>query len=302
MFSQPVAEIIRTRVSVRTYREAPIGPEAERRLNEFIAGLPPGPFGTKPRLMLLTARAGDEAALKGLGTYGMIRHPAGFVVGAVEGGGRGLEDFGYLMEAIILRATDLGLGTCWLGGTFRKSRFAAAIGAGEGESVPAVVSIGIPVEKRSFRESLIRRVAGSDTRLPWDRVFFSGSFAEPLTAEAAGSYAVPLEMVRLAPSASNKQPWRVVKASGRPVFHFFLRASKGFDRGEDRIARPADLQRVDIGIAMCHFELTAEEMKLPGAWETADPGSPSLPATMKYIATWRGRGGPAIPRPGTGGD
>ena len=36
------------------------------------------------------------------------------------------------------------------------------------------------------------------------------SFAEPLTEEEAGDYQFPLEMLRLAPSAVNKQPWRVV--------------------------------------------------------------------------------------------
>lgn len=302
MLKKPVTEVMTARLSVRTYREAPIGPEAELRLNEFIAGLPAGPFGTKPRFRLVAAGAGDEDALRGLGTYGMIRRPAGFVVGAMDGSGGRPEDFGCLMEMIVLKATELGLGTCWLGGTFRKSRFAAAVGAGEGETVPAVVSVGVPVEKRSFRDKLIRRVAGSDHRMPWDRLFFSGAFAEPLTAEAAGAYAVPLEMVRLAPSASNKQPWRVVMAPEEPVFHFFLHGSKGLDRSEDRIADAAGLQRVDLGIAMCHFELAARELKLAGAWATADPGIAALPAATEHVATWRGESGAAIPRPGTGAD
>jgi len=36
-------------------------------------------------------------------------------------GDKNLEDFGYLMEEAILFATGLGLGTCWLGGSFTKS-------------------------------------------------------------------------------------------------------------------------------------------------------------------------------------
>ena len=90
MFTTPVTEIIRARASVRTYREDPIGPARERRLDEFIAALPPGPFGTKPRFMLISARDGDTEALKGLGTYGMIRHAAGFVAGAVQDHDRGI--------------------------------------------------------------------------------------------------------------------------------------------------------------------------------------------------------------------
>ena len=52
-------------------------------------------------------------------------------------GEKNLEDFGYTMERIILFATDLGLGTCWLGGSFTKSRFAEKISANGSERVPA---------------------------------------------------------------------------------------------------------------------------------------------------------------------
>lgn len=33
----------------------------------------------------------------------------------------------------------------------------------------------------------------------------------PLEKEEAGNYEAALEMVRIAPSASNKQPWRILK-------------------------------------------------------------------------------------------
>jgi len=36
-----------------------------------------------------------------------------------------LENFGYRMELIVLHATDLELGTCWLGGTFFTQQFLA---------------------------------------------------------------------------------------------------------------------------------------------------------------------------------
>ena len=48
------------------------------------------------------------------------------------------------MEKAILYATGLGLGSCWLGGTFRRSRFAERISARSDEIVPAVASLGYP--------------------------------------------------------------------------------------------------------------------------------------------------------------
>jgi len=60
-------------------------------------------------------------------------------------------------------------------------------------------------------------------------------------------------MVRIAPSASNKQPWRIVKIEG--AWHFFLERTKGYGDGIIfKLLKLADIQRLDMGIAMCHFE------------------------------------------------
>lgn len=287
-FTRPVTDIIRNRVSVRTYADTPVEPGQEALLRDFVSAGPAGPFGTKGRFELITARPGDADALKGLGTYGAIRNPAGFIAGAVANEGRDLEDFGFIMETIILLATDLGLGTCWLGGTFRQSRFAAALGVGDRESIPAVVSLGSPAAKRRFIEKLMRRGANADARMPWERLFFLGGFDRPLSRQEAGDYAEPLEMVRLAPSASNKQPWRIIKDRVSDVYHFHLQRTKGYDPSRKRLFRMTDLQRVDMGIALCHFALTAEEQGLRGSWETADPRIVPKPPDTEFVVSWRG--------------
>jgi hypothetical protein len=207
-------------------------------------------------------------------------------VGAVKKIEMALEDYGYLMERIILFATDLDLGTCWMGGTFNKSNFARKIAADDDELVPAVTPIGCITENRGMRDRLIRLGAGSKKRLPREILFFHGSFDTPLSETDAGNYAVPLEMVRLGPSASNKQPWRIVKEKGRPVFHLFLQRTRGYDKNSERF-QTADLQRLDMGIAMCHLELTAKELNLEGKWEKSGPPAIQLPERTHYIATWK---------------
>ena len=45
------------------------------------------------------------------------------------------------------------------------------------------------------------------------------------------------------------------------------------------------LQRVDMGIAMCHFELTAHELGLQGSWIVDEPKL-MKPEGAEYTVTW----------------
>jgi hypothetical protein len=122
-FTQPITEIIKKRFSCRNYSELPIDTGKKQLLTDFIRSIGTGPFGNRPRFKLVTATEEDRVALKKLGTYGFIKGATGFIIGAINSPEKELEDFGYLMEKIILFTTNLGLGTCWLGGTFTKSSF-----------------------------------------------------------------------------------------------------------------------------------------------------------------------------------
>ncbi len=83
----------------------------------------------------------------------------------------------------------------------------------------------------------------------------------------------------MGPSASNRQPWRIIKdTEGR--FHLFLKEHKMINRYLSNIK----VQEIDMGIAMCHFDLVARERGLPGRWvkSFADPEISGL----QYVATW----------------
>jgi len=287
-FSQPITNIIIQRSSVRTYVQAPIDSKQETALKEFLVSQTNGPLRSAPlRFQLIAANPGDPETLKHLKTYGTIKHPAGFIIGAV-GNRTKVEDFGYVMEQIILYATDLHLGTCWLGGTFKKSSFAGAIDIKKHETVPAVTSIGIIPEKLGLKDKFIRNRIKADKRLPWNDLFFDGNFATPLSQEHAAAYAHPLEMVRLGPSASNKQPWRIMKIPNSNTFHFYVQRNPKYTK-QLKWLKAEDLQRMDIGIAMCHFELTAKEQGLSGIWHVADPSITPLPDHTEYVVSWEGK-------------
>lgn len=283
-YSKRVTELITQRYSCRSYLETPIDEESRGKLEGFLGSPQVGPFGTPARFELIAANDKDRSALRGLGTYGFIKGATGFIAGAMGHAEKNLEDFGYLMERIILYAADLDLGTCWLGGTFTKSRFARRIGVHNGEQVPAVTSVGYVAGQSHARDLSARRMARTNHRLPWEALFFDGHFGEPLSSEAAGDYAAALQMVQLGPSASNKQPWRIVREG--EGWHFFIERSFLYGPRTLGLVGIADMQRLDIGIAMCHFELTARELGLRGGWQTMVPGLEVPSARTEYSATW----------------
>jgi hypothetical protein len=282
---QSITELIRQRFSCRRHPQQAIAVEAQTQLQEFLSGHQTGPFGSQTRFLLIAATEQDRQSLKGVGTYGFIKNAQGFIVGALGPGTKNLEDFGYLMEWSILFATELGLGTCWLGGSFTKSGFAKKIGLAADESVPAVTSIGY-IADNSKAEDWIRRRAGGAMRLPTEQLFFAGQFGNPIAMESIGEFATVLDMVRWGPSASNKQPWRILYADG--VWHFYLQRTPGY--GKDgimgKLLGVSDIQRIDMGIAMCHFELSALEIGVSGRWTVNAPAGIQVPKNTEYVVSW----------------
>ena len=299
----PAQDLIGRRYSCRTYLDRPISADDQARLHDFMATRMTGPFGTRARFGLLAAAPGDRQALRRLGTYGFIKGATGFIVGAVPRGPYHLEDYGYLLEEIVLFATGIGIGTCWLGGTFTRSTFVRRFGGlGRDETMPAVIALGYAGDDGRGR---IREREEGGRRLPAGELFFAGRYGEPLRASSAGRYAAALDAVRMAPSATNKQPWRIVRGGdgdapggdsaprdgvgdASPDWHFLLKRTRGYGGAAFKLARIADLQRVDLGIATCHFALVARESGLDGRLIVDDPGL-DLPAGVEYTATWRRR-------------
>lgn len=284
-FNKAITKVIQQRYSCRTYQNKNIEEDIHKKLADYASLTRNGPLGSYARFKLVAATDGDSKALRGLGTYGFIKDASGYIVGAINDAPKSMEDFGYLMEKIILFATDLGLGTCWLGGSFTRSRFAKKISGGQNEIIPAVASVGYISGRPRRLDKFIRQEARADRRRPWDWLFFDSEFGNPLTKQASGDFAIPLEMVRLGPSASNLQPWRILKDGS--TWHFYLQRKLGYrDSSAAKFLKTADLQRVDMGIAMCHFDLTARELGLEGCWIIDDPGVQKPDALTEYTVSW----------------
>ncbi|MBU1068438.1 nitroreductase [Myxococcota bacterium] len=286
----PILETIRQRTSVRTFDGRPVDAERIAALKEKLAGLQQGPFGCRCRFALLDMSGFDPKQLKQYGTYGLIQGTRFFIAGAVEDAPGNLEDFGYLMEVAVLACAELELGTCWLGGVLNRSAFGRELDLKPGELIPAVTPVGIAADHRSFKDKALRFMAGSAKRKPWKELFFDEVWGRPFQEERALSAKSPeglqeaFEAVRLAPSASNKQPWRVVWVDG--AAHFYLERSAVYSKIMEMAKMPA-LQRVDLGIAMAHFDLVTAALGQAGMWTFEAPSIPGVPASASYTASWR---------------
>ena len=266
-------EMIRNRRSVRTFDGAALRREDARRIIDFAEKVE-NPYDIPITWKLLDAKKNGLSSPVIVGTDT-------FIAGKLRRVPHAEEAFGYTFEKVVLFALGLGVGTTWIAGTMDRGAFEKAMDLADGEVMPCVSPLGYPAGKMSLRESVMRRGVKADSRSAFGEVFFDGSFERPLTTEAAGELAAALEAVRLAPSAVNKQPWRVVVCGGKA--HFYEKRSRGYDDGS------WDIQKIDMGIALCHFALAAEEAGHPVAFEIADPGI-AVPNGTGYIASFGSAG------------
>lgn len=275
-------QVIENRRSNRAYSDQVIEPEVIQAISDSLADQN-NPFGNTVRYKLISTQAADSAEPMKLGTYGTIKNAKNYMLSATTPDSYRMESLGYQMELAILEAASRGVGTCWLGGTFNRGQFAKAIDLKGDELLPIIIPFGYPAKKDGLIGTMIRSIAGSNQRKPAQELFFEGALFDadlkPLDPAKAGQYAEALEMVRMGPSASNKQPWRIVKDGGK--WHFVLAHTKGYS---DSFSY--DIQRVDMGIAVCHFDLAVKALGLKGQWEMLPEFEGKKRDDQSYIISW----------------
>ncbi len=212
-----------------------------------------------------------------MSAYGLFKNLRSFIAGIIEKADFHHMSYGYAMEHIVLKATELGLGTCWA--AYFDRHAIEGINIKEDQTIPAIILIGYPAEERTVKEKIARFAIRASKRHDWRKIFFHGDLSNPLSKEAAGPYAEALEFLRLSPSAGNAQPWRIVKDQSKHSYHFFKKVvNQGYEKNK--------LHDIDIGIAMCHFELGAAKNGLEGKWDLTEPLLPNLPDKTTYMISW----------------
>lgn len=244
--------VIKERKSVRTYQKKSLSEKDLKAVQKTVKKFNEnkGFFGHEVKLQFFEKPFVDQESKMKIGTYGFITNPPSFIAGCVQNSFYGMVDYGYVFENMILELTEHKLSTVWIGGTFERKTFNFM--QGDHEIVPTITPVGYEEHDKSAKEIDVREHIHSDHREPFETLFFSENLETPLAESHL--YAKALEYVRLAPSADNKQPWRVLVKNNN--FHFYLHRSEGY---EDSLE--FDVQAIDMGIALSHFIKYLDEHK-----------------------------------------
>lgn len=251
-------EAIDNRRSVRSYQRKPVSDETFASIEKLLDGFSPLCKGARAYLV----KRGASRLFTGfLGSFGRISNPpsAAVFAGDVHLPGH-MEAIGYLGEAIILEATSLGLGTCWVAGSFSRHRTLNRVRLRPGWKPIAVTPLGYEAKHRTLSEITLEAMTKPDTRKPLDELVSGIPRARwPKGLKDA------LDAARWAPSARNAQPWRFrVDIEG---------VTLSVDSGDVNLN---SIKRLDCGIAMLHFEVACWASGIRGSWRFPEPGNPII--------------------------
>ncbi len=275
-FAKPIDKTVQLRTSCRTYENKLLDEKLKEEILTFCRALNRGLRGEKIGYSLVECSL-DELRGKKMSTYGLIKNARTVLIGMIDEVDFCQVSYGYAVEHVVLKASELGIGTCWAG--YFDPCVIRDIEIEENQTIPAVILLGYAAKERALKEKIARFVIRASKRRDWRKLFFYEDFGNPLTKEAAGPYTEALEFLRLAPSAGNTQPWRIVKDKNQNIYHFF---KKVVNQSYEELK----LHDIDTGIAMCHFELGAAKNGLQGEWKRNDPLLHNLPKKTHYMITW----------------
>lgn len=258
-----IIEAIKERRSVRSFDGRGLTDAQKAGLMKAI-GESISPFGGK-----LTVRLREFDLKNGYkpSTYGMIRGAADFFLLGIGADDESAFAAGFRFEQVVLKAWQIGLGTCWIAATFKGSDFDSGEAWPEGEELKIVCPVGVAA-KPTVGEKLTRMAMGSKNRKPFDKLFFYGDFSHPVSAD--NSFAEALEMLRLAPSSTNSQPWRALVCGD--TVHFYCKRRSG-------------LSVLDCGIGVCHFYMAERFRSRDGRFYKA-PEPPAAPGDWRYLISY----------------
>lgn len=237
-------DAVEKRTSRRTYLQQEIPAAAAEKLEALVKRC-----NAESGLRIRLVQDGGKLYRSFTSSYGMFKGVrAYFAMVGEKGMPRFFEKVGYYGELLVLESTALGLGTCWVSGTYDRKACEQELGLESGEELACIVPVGVAPEEKTLKEKTIS-LAGRG-RKPF------GEWIAP--GEALPDWAVQgVNAAIRAPSAMNRQP-----------VHFTYRDGKV----TASVPNPESHQGIDLGIACANFEVAAAFTGSGKKWEFSENG------------------------------
>lgn len=255
---------MKARRSVRTYDGQPITKEQFATLEQAIAGTY-SPFDGNVTIRL---KEFPSVGTFKPNTYGYINGAVDFFLIGMTMDVESAMSTGFRFEQVVLKAWQMGLGTCWIAATFDGTVFGKDQQWPAGAELRIVSPVGVAVNQSAFEQEIRGKIA-ADHRKPFGELFFQDGFQESLPEESRFGQA--LAMMRLAPSSKNSQPWRAL-VKGDTV-HFYFK----YD---------SEASVLDCGIGLCHFVETEKYNGRSGNFFRA-ADAPVAPEELQYLISYK---------------
>jgi len=227
-----LTDAIKKRFSIRKYDQTPFNEDTLNKVKHIVLNQPPLFKDIKYQVDVVYDGPAFKNVLGGIiGSYGKVHAPH-YLVASTETKENAYENMGYLVEYIVLKLTELGIGTCWIGGGIKKNQFADYLSLDTDLTPIAVIAFGYPLDANLCRSVEAKRKS-------MDEIAFGDYLSHKNT----------MELVRLAPSAVNIQPWR---------YDFIDKNQVDLYRAKNNFIMKQfvnEMNRIDLGISICHFEI-----------------------------------------------
>lgn len=245
-------EAIKTRVSTRVYEDKQLDSVTLGKIKDVIAQSRPFVKGAKHKIALVEDQEQSKSLFMGImGNYGKIVSAGCSVAGIAEDTREDWISIGFAQEQVVIELTRLGLSTCWVGGFFHKSKTKNIFGVKDNEVVTNLISIGHT--KPHFINTSMRSLVKGNRRKPKEEIAFYKVWGNNCLnfLEKNKDIDLAVQMAILSPSASNRQPVRVIVSD--KTAHFYIVESKDLY---------AKMRLLDAGIFMSHYFITMEHLGL----------------------------------------
>lgn len=196
----------------------------------------------------------DREPFKGFrASYGMFRNASNYVACIIDTSYNDcLQKAGFWAEMIALKAVSLGLGTCFVSGTFKPKRVVSQLRVTW--RLPFILIFGTPEEEATTGMArLMRSIVKSGKRPTARDVLDKGSMPYDEVMKRWPELRKPLEAVAAAPSSMNRRPVRIRISPDE---------NSQTPRVEAVMAKVYDSSDIDLGIALANWQAVAG-----GEWE-----------------------------------